>query len=104
MSVSDVADAMTTGRDGVLSWRDRLTISCAPCELLGAVISMTPLAGRTSGLLSLGVTTGMFWSPLISAAATRSLQPPAFKFTFGQNGVGLTMIPTSRGPPLLANR
>src|SRR3954468_3181957 len=104
MSVSEVADATTTGRDGVLYWRDRLTICCAPSELLAVVMSITPLAGLTSGLPSLGVTSGMPWRPLMRAAVTRSLQPVALAFTFGQNGVGLTMMPTNGGPPLLANR
>ena len=67
MSVSEVADAMTTGRDGVLSWRDRLTIRFALCELLAAVISITLFAGLTSGLLSLGVTSGMFFRPVLPA-------------------------------------
>ena len=93
----------TSGRHGRLSRADRSRISFAPSDMFGVVDSILPSAGRTSGSPALAVASGMLRRPLARAAAIIWFQPSTFAARSGQYGLGLTMMPTSGGPPELAS-
>src|SRR4051812_46469946 len=84
-SVNDVVVTMTTGRVGVLSRRETLTITSAPAESLATVDSMSPSDGRVRAPPGLAVTLGMFFRPLARAAVTMLVQPEALAFRSIQN-------------------
>ena len=84
--VSGDPESTTTGRVGVLSWRERFTISWAPSALLALRLVDLTVGGPHQRQAGAQRDVGDFSSPLARAAATSLAQPVAFAFASASRG------------------